>query len=254
MILDLPENDRDDEILDDNIEPTSPAEDNRALEDNVAAEDEIAAEVPTEGMVDVSSANLDDGVTGSPTLPPADAQAAESLADLSAGQDASIPAEAQSDVSPAPSTQTDWSNFVPAPGYADPETGRPRFLTGRVDQAGFELRELVYGRRPIFDAETIEPGAGQPPQPPSLLSPPSSNDAAPPFFPRDNAGGGASPTVSVDVLVSLTGEAMEQVSKGSVHKAAEFSRGEVLVVGRKLFELNEEVKAREQQRRVLWGR
>ena len=47
---------------------------------------------------------------------------------------------------------------------------------------------------------------------------------------------------------------MEQASKGSIHKAAEFSRGEVLVVGRKLFELNEEVNAREQQRRVLWGR
>ncbi|MEX0678665.1 MAG: hypothetical protein WD063_16415 [Pirellulales bacterium] len=47
---------------------------------------------------------------------------------------------------------------------------------------------------------------------------------------------------------------MEQVSKGSIREAAEFSRREVLVVGRKLFELNEEVKAREQQRRVLWGR
>jgi len=47
---------------------------------------------------------------------------------------------------------------------------------------------------------------------------------------------------------------MEQASKGSVYKAAEFSRREVLVVGRKLFELNEEVNAREQQRRVLWWR
>ncbi|MEX0676368.1 MAG: hypothetical protein WD063_04795, partial [Pirellulales bacterium] len=150
MILDLPENDRDDEILDDNIEPTSPAEHNRALEDDVAAEDEIDSDVSAKGMPDVSSANLDDGVTGSPSLPQPDIQLSESVASFSAAQDTPSTAGPASDESPAPSTQSNWSNFVPAPGYADPETGRPRFLTGRVDQAGFELRELVYGRRPIF--------------------------------------------------------------------------------------------------------
>ena len=60
----------------------------------------------------------------------------------------------------------------------------------------------------------------------------------------------AAPTISVDVRVSFTPEAIGDVSNGTLLKAAEFSRRETLVVARKLYELDQEIDARETQRRI----
>lgn len=187
--------------------------------------------------------------TASPPLEPTDP---ESLADIAADESNSAGVEPVGE--PAPATpDPGWSNFVPAPGYADPQTGRPRFLTGRIDQAGLELSDFVLGRRPVFEPELAQPGTDWPPPPPPFVNW-GGGDRPPPSFPQANFAAGATAPVFVDVRVGLSPEAIEQISKGAIRKAAEFSRGETMVVARKLHELINELKDLEQQRRIAWGR
>jgi hypothetical protein len=262
MRRELPEDERDDELTEELAaqSPTPEKDETHSAEGEptqVNAADSMP-DVPREPAPDVelemSAADFarEELPREDTAASPADTSPAEPSADVAAGQGDSIGAELPSSPAPAASGESGWSNFVPAPGYADPKTGKPRFLTGTVDQAGFELSEFVYGRRPVFEPEFAEPGDNRPPQPPFDLPP--RDDGSPPRSGQQHPAGPASAPVFVDVRVGMSPEAIEQVSNGSIRKAAGFSRGETMVVARKLHELIQEITIREQQRRVVWGR
>jgi hypothetical protein len=147
--------------------------------------------------------------------------------------------------------EIDWDQMELEPAFRDPQTGKPRMLSGRINQSGLELSDMVLGRRPVFEYEHRDPQADAGPQ---ATGPGRSvGDDYPRHFPAQ-APAAAGAVVSIEVRVALTPDAIEQISKGSLLKAAEFSRGETMVVARKLYELVNQLKDLEQQRRVIWGR
>jgi hypothetical protein len=175
----------------------------------------------------------------------------EALADLSSiNEGAPADGTPQINAAPAKTGGTDWSNFVPAPGYADPKTGKPRFLTGRVNQAGLDLSDFVYGLRPVFEPEVTEQGEGTAPQAPWFARSQSEGSPPPPFQQQQRSPATATAPVFVNVSVSLTPGELQRISKDAMRKGAEFSRGETMIVARKLLDLTNEVKMRESQRRI----
>ncbi len=200
---------------------------------------------------DVASAEPlgDATVPEGPTLPPSDAVTTESVVDPAGAPDPSTSGEAQSQPRKV-ATKTDWSNVVPAPGYADPKTGKPVFRIGNIDQAGMEVMLLAHGMRPLFEPEAVKSGVDDTTPPPFLAAPPH-DEGVPPFVPGNKLEGAASPLVSVDVRVTLGDGELKRVSNGAIRRAAEFSRTELLVVAQRLHELDNEIRARETQRRIL---
>ena len=264
---DLGENDRDDEIVDDTTEPIPPPVEGETRlptlgatsgDEDFAAQNDVGPDVGPELTPDVASAEPlgDATVPEGPTLPPSDAETTESVVDPAGAPDPSTSGEAQSQPRRV-ATKTDWSNFVPAPGYADPKTGKPVFRIGNIDQAGMEVMLLAHGRRPIFEPQSDASGAEETTPPPFLAAPPPflaappHDEGVPPFVPGNKLEGAASPLVSVDVRVTLGDGELKRVSNGAIRKAAEFSRTELLVVAQRLHELDNEIRARETQRRIL---
>lgn len=183
-----------------------------------------------------------------PALPVADETAPPVLNDDSLAAPQAAPSSDAEPTQPAPATGSDWSNFEPAPGYVDRETGRPVFREGTIDQAGMELMLLVEGQRPVFKPEKTAPGDAQgPPPPPDFLAGSFPESGQPPR----RSDRGPAPSVSVDIRVTLSDEEMERVSKDSIRRAAEFSRAELMIVARKLYELDNELYAKEHQRQIL---
>jgi hypothetical protein len=172
-----------------------------------------------------------------------------SLTDESAAVAASAPANTQS---PSRIHQIDWSKMTPAPGYADPITGEVRSRPYGFDETGFELSELIHGRRPIFEPETIPADLGGPPPLPFFAAPPG--DGGKSVLPGGRPGQGVSPLVRVDVQVSFTPEGTARVSSHVQRAAAELSRAEICVVGRRLSEFIDESRRLESARRSVWGR
>jgi hypothetical protein len=263
MTRELPKEKREDELAADHV-GQSPAKDvtdsvepadgrqtqDAAADANANVVSEIASDVAPEFPAAEPVGNK--GLPDEPTVAPTDPSPSESLGALAAAQDTSTEAPPPSNPAPAKSGGTDWSSFVPAPGYADPKTGKLRWLTGRVDQAGLELSDFVHGRRPVFEPELAEPRADSTPQPPPFAQF-ARDEGSPPFFPpQPNRAAAATAPVFVDVKVSLSPEDIERVTKGAIRKAAEFSRGEIMVVARKLHELFNDLKDQEVQRRAAW--
>jgi hypothetical protein len=245
MERELPEDEREDELTREAAQPESALE---AASGEPIVQDsgnirEDAAEAPGE----VVSGIVSDATPDFPAKLPDEPIAPDSLASL-VGESAPAETEPPDDPPPAKPSGTDWSNFVPAPGYADPKTGKPRFLTGRVNQAGLDLSDFVYGRRPVFEPEVAQPGEESPPQPPWFAR--SQGEGGPPSLYAQREAAGASAPVFVEVRVSMSPEEIQRVSKESIRKAAEFSRGETMIVARKLLDLTNEVKMREIQRRI----
>jgi hypothetical protein len=138
----------------------------------------------------------------------------------------------------AGSMEQDLSGFVEIPG------------PGRVDQAGWELIQLVSGLKPPFEPQSKI--TNPPPlEPPAFLARLEQSGAGP-HFAQNNSG--APPQIIVELRVSLTADALEQVTNEPLRKAAGHSRGETLIVARKLDDLIREIRVRELQRRVLWER
>jgi hypothetical protein len=151
------------------------------------------------------------------------------------------PSEASSNAAapPARSTQQDLSGFVEIPG------------PGRVDQAGFELMQLVYGFKPPFEPDAKIKDV-PPLEPPAFLARLEQGDSGSPYFGAGRSGAAAQ--VVVELRVSFTPEALEQMSNDPLRRAAAHSRGETLIVARKLEDLVTETRRRESQRRALWNR
>ena len=72
-----------------------------------------------------------------------------------------------------------------------------------------------------------------------------------PHTARPKAGRRAGGPIFVDVQVSVTPDGMDRISNTALRKGARAAHEETLVVARKL---DQEIYAREQQRRVLWRR
>jgi hypothetical protein len=252
MTRDSREDERDDELAGEALEPTPPEGESfpptageTSDDDESAGEDDLAQDLAPEATGDIPATELGDEAGATPL----DVAAPTSAADSAVEADSTAAAESESE-GPKAATESDWSNWVPAPGYADPETGQPVFRWGKIDQAGCDLMLLAHGLRPLFEPESDETAADQAAPPPFLASPPQGGHATPPGLPMQHDSS-PSPLVSVDVRVALTDGELTRISNGSIRRAAEYARAELMVVARKLQELCEEIRARETQRRIL---
>jgi hypothetical protein len=244
----LPEDERNEELRPETNESTPEGPPSDPADDATDSADEIEATV-TSGASTFQLAPND--------LPPSEPVATDAMP---LGQERSAQS-APHDAAPASSQlppsqgrrfhEIDWDQMELEPAFRDPVTGKPRMLTGRINQSGLDLSDMVLGRRPVFEYEHRDPQADAGPQAAASARP--AGDDYPRHFPPQ-APPAAGAVVSIEVRVMLTPDAIEQISKGSLLKAAEFSRGETTVVARKLYELVNQLKDLEQQRRVLWGR
>jgi hypothetical protein len=222
MTQDLPDEEQGDKFMDEHAEPTPQEE---AGTGDAVAGSEIESSGPVEDVRGVAAA---DGAaeTQDSSAPQADLEPAESVPDAA-------------DTPPARSTQQDLSGFVEIPG------------PGRVDEAGWELIQLVYGLKPPFEPDAKVTDA-PPLEPPAFVARLQQGNSGPLHISEN--GRGAAAQVVVELRVSFTPEGLEQLSNDPLRKAAAHSRGETLIVARKVEDLITETRRRESQRRALWDR
>lgn len=172
--------------------------------------------------------------------PPIDvADTSTSLADESAAVAASAPANTQSR---SRIQQIDWSKMTPAPGYADPITGKIRWMPMDYNPLDGAVRDLAEGRRQDSQGETA----------PGIFEPPPVSNAEP----RQGCGfvSGNQDSIDVNVQVDLAEESLGRISTIAVSQSSHEAHESVRVLAQRLSEFIDEQWRLENARRLAWGR